>query len=34
MFCNMLANALDRQLSLRKAARWVRDEHPAGKDAP
>jgi hypothetical protein len=31
MFCNMLANALDRQLSLRKAARWVREYIRPGK---
>ena len=32
IFCNMLANALDRQLSLRKAARWVCAEHSAGEE--
>ncbi len=31
IFCNMLANALDRQLSLRKAARWVRANIRPGK---
>ena len=31
MFSNMLANALDRQLSLRKAARWVREYIRPGK---
>ena len=30
-FCNMLANALDRQLSLRKAERWVRENLRPGK---
>jgi hypothetical protein len=32
MFCNMLANALDRQLSLRKAERWVRENLRPGKN--
>ena len=32
IFCNMLANALDRQLSLRKAARWVRANIRPGKN--
>jgi hypothetical protein len=31
VFCNMLANALDRQLSLRKAERWVRECIRPGK---
>ena len=31
MFCNMLANALDRQLSLRKASRWVCEYIRPGK---
>ena len=30
-FCNMLANALDRQVSLRKAERWVRENIRPGK---
>ena len=32
MFCNMLANALDRRLSIRKAERWVRDYIRPGKN--
>ena len=31
LFCHMLANALDRQLSLRKAAEWVRANIRPGK---
>ena len=31
MLCNMLANALDRQLSLRKASRWVCEYIRPGK---
>jgi hypothetical protein len=30
-FCNMLVNALDRQVSLRKAERWVRENLRPGK---
>ena len=30
-FCNMLANALDRRVSLRKAERWVRANIQPGK---